>query len=84
MPSSRTVVEAATRGGGIVPVLGLVDRQGKQRAFEDAAARKRLLYARDANWASRYCGPAGERVVHAPLSTDADAASSLLVEVSGA
>jgi hypothetical protein len=74
------IVDAATRGGGIVPVLGLVDRQGKQRAFEDAAARKRLLYTRYAHWASRYYGAAGERVVHASLSVAAPQAGYRLFE----
>jgi len=69
----RTIepVEARTRGGGTVSVLALVDRSGRQRAFEDAASRKRLLYTRYLNWSSRYYGRARERVVHASLSTAA-------------
>jgi hypothetical protein len=57
-------VAAPTRGGGQISVLALVDRSGRQRAFEDATARKRLLYARYLNWSSRYYGRAGERAVH--------------------
>src|SRR4051812_35312785 len=44
------VVTAPTRGGTAVAVFGLRDRIGRQRAFEDAAARKRLLYTRYINW----------------------------------
>src|SRR5437764_10048715 len=59
----RTIepIESPTRGGGLIPVLVLVDRSGRRRAIEDAAARKRLLYARYLNWSSRYYGRAGER-----------------------
>jgi hypothetical protein len=55
-------------------VLALVNRSGRARAFEDAAARKRLLYARYLNWSGQYYGRAGERVVHASLSIAASQA----------
>lgn len=78
----RTIetIEARTRGGGLVSVLALVNRSGRQRAFEDAAARKRLLYTRYLNWSSRYYGRAGERLVHASLSTAAPQAGYRLFE----
>jgi hypothetical protein len=75
-------VVASTRGGGLVAVLALTDRTN-QRAFEDAASRKRLLYARYINWSGRYYGPAGERVVHASLSAAAPLAGYRLFEPRG-
>src|SRR4051794_16434319 len=67
-------VEGKTRGGRSLSVLALVNRAGRARAFEDAAARKRLLYARYLNWSGQYYGRAGERVVHASLSIAASQA----------
>src|SRR5215217_3929630 len=73
-------ISAPTRGGRRIPVLALKDRLGQQRAFEDAAARKRLLYARYQNWSARYFGRAGARVVHASLSVAAPQAGYRLFE----
>jgi hypothetical protein len=74
------VVEAPTRGGKPVSVFALTDRIGRQRAFEDAAARKRLLYTRYINWSSRYYGRAGERAAHASLLAAAPQAGYRLFE----
>jgi hypothetical protein len=73
-------VSATTRGGSAPPVFALVRRTGRRRAFEDAAARKRLLYTRYVNWASRYFGRAGERVAHASLTAAAPRAGYRLFE----
>lgn len=65
---------AATRGGRQVLVWHLSDLQGRERAFLDAAGRKRLLYARFLSWHSSrrgypqgLVGPAAEAVLHASL-----------------
>lgn len=54
---------------------------GRRRAFETAAARKRLLYARYLGWAEgsgrepgRLISPAAERVLHATLRSARDPA----------
>lgn len=60
-------ITAPTRGGREVEVIARTNRQGRQRAFEDAAARKRLLYARYLGWAERIFGRAGEQITHASL-----------------
>jgi len=66
-------VTAQTRGGRIVTVLGLTNRYRRQRAFEIAAQRKRVLFARYLGWGTatqerpNLIGAAGERVTHASL-----------------
>jgi hypothetical protein len=60
-----------TKGGRLIPVLAMVKRP--KRAFEDAAARKRVLYARYLSWAMptggrpNLVGRGGEQVVRASL-----------------
>lgn len=63
-----------TRGGRSVTVWHPADLAGRARAVEDAAGRKRLLYARHQSWSSArrghpsgLLGPAAENVVHASL-----------------
>ncbi len=62
-----------TRGGRSITVIALKDRKGRQRAFKDAAARKRLLHTRFIAWGTalkkrpNMLGTAGERVLHASL-----------------
>lgn len=63
-----------TRGGRPVTVWHLLDLTQRARAVEDAAGRKRLLYARHQSWSSArrgypsgLIGPAAEKVVHASL-----------------
>lgn len=63
-----------TRGGSEVPVWHFTDLAGRERSFEVAAGRKRLLYARFQSWSSPrkdfpqgLIGPAGESVVHQSL-----------------
>jgi hypothetical protein len=67
-------VESTTRGGRTVTVYIPADLKGRNRAVQDAAARKRLLEARYLGWASGskasgggIIGPAGEAIVHASL-----------------
>jgi hypothetical protein len=67
-----------TRGGRSVAVWHLKDLSGRMRNFEDAAARKRLLYVRYLSWNNArtgapngFVGPAGERVVQASLTAAA-------------
>jgi len=69
-------VAAPTRGGRTELVLAFTDRAsrpGGERAFEDAAARKRLLAARYHSWGRgskghpNVIGSAGERMVRASL-----------------
>jgi hypothetical protein len=81
LPARRYLLEAGqveriaaeTRGGRTVEILARTDRHLRKRAFEDAAARKRLLYARYLGWASHTrsrlspISVAGERVTHASL-----------------
>jgi hypothetical protein len=76
-------ITAPTRGGREVPVWALTDRRGRQRRFLDAAARKRLLYARYLGWADMYLGRSGEQVTHASLVAAAPAAGYRLFQPQG-
>jgi len=65
---------SATRGGRNVSVWHLRELRGRERHVLDAAARKRLLYARSQSWNSPrkgyprgLLGPAGEEVLHRSL-----------------
>ncbi len=75
----------ATRGGAAISVLHLADLRRRKKAFERAAARKRLLQARYLSWAVRrnLLGPAGERVAHASLVDVAPAAGYRLERPEG-
>lgn len=70
-------IPRVTKGGGTVSVFALTNRYRRKTAFERAAERKSLLQARYLGWtiASAHgpnmIGDAGERVVHASLSTAA-------------
>lgn len=69
-------VEEATRGGGRVTVYVPTDTDGRLRKVADAAARKRVLFARYMAWASgrdATLGAAGEQVVHDSLVQAAQA-----------
>lgn len=74
-----------TRGGGTISVLHLADLGRRRKAFQRAAARKRLLQARYLAWAVRLnlLGPAGERVAHASLRDVAAAAGYRLERPEG-
>jgi hypothetical protein len=72
-------VTTPTRGGREVSVWSHTNRRGRQRRFEDAASRKRLLYARYLGWADEYLGRAGERVTHASLIAAAPTAGYRLL-----
>jgi hypothetical protein len=62
-----------TRGGRQITTFRPGDLSGRERPTADAAARKRLLYARYLSWASGspsaagLIGPAGQRMVHRTL-----------------
>jgi hypothetical protein len=62
-----------TRGGREISILQLGDETDRQRRIADAAARKRLLYARYLGWSSGtdtkpgIIGPGLETVLHASL-----------------
>jgi hypothetical protein len=62
-----------TRGGRRITTFRLADLTGRERPTQDAAARKRLLYARYLSWSSGspaepgLVGPAAERVLHNTL-----------------
>lgn len=65
---------ASTRGGREVTVLRMANLTGRERAYQRAAGRKRLLQARFQSWSTKrrgfprgLVGPAGERVVHESL-----------------
>lgn len=71
-------VETVTRGGSSVALIQpRTIPHGKGRATEDAAARKRLLFARFKSWSRgtahmpNFIGAGGEVVVHQSLSTAA-------------
>jgi len=63
----------STRGGRQITTFRRSNLAGRERLTADAAARKRLLYARYLSWASGspsapgLIGPAAERMVHAAL-----------------
>lgn len=70
-----TEVVERTRGGGPVSVYVLTAAEGR-RKVTDAAARKRVLFARYMAWAAgrdATLGPAGEQVVHDSLAQAAQA-----------
>ncbi len=77
-------VNATTRGGRAISVLGLRNRRGRETAFQEAAQRKRLLLARYLGWTQDQpkrrspIGHAGEIVQHASLVAAAPAGYLLL------
>jgi hypothetical protein len=73
-------ISAVTRGERAISVLALTNRARRERRFLDAAARKRLLYARYLGWADKFLGRAGERVTHASLIAAAPIAGYRLLE----
>jgi hypothetical protein len=66
-------ISGVARGGRVIDVIALTDRDRNKTAFEKAAARKRLLQTRYLGWATttarkpNMIGEAGERVARASL-----------------